>query len=221
MPNMPDMPAATAVSPTGPAATPAAGNCGRITNFAFAPATLTVPAGSTVTWTNHDEEPHTVVANDGSFHSPGMDTEATLHLHFTEGGDVRLHLLDPPVHARHRGGDDMTDDLDHKGMTRRQLMRHSAWFGAAVVLTVAGGEVISHVAGAARRRAQRSGRPALRPDQRQPHRVHRPANPNVAGAFTQAIDQDQQPRLRARTSSSTPATSPTWPPRSSSIRSSR
>ena len=34
-------------------------------------------------------------------------------------------------------------------MTRRQLMRHSAWFGAAVVLTVAGGEVISHVAGAA------------------------------------------------------------------------
>jgi 3',5'-cyclic-AMP phosphodiesterase len=32
-------------------------------------------------------------------------------------------------------------------MTRRQLMRHTAWFGAAVVLTVAGGEVISHVAG--------------------------------------------------------------------------
>ncbi len=39
----------------------------------------------------------------------------------------------------------MTDD-EH-GMTRRQLMRHTAWFGAAVVLTVAGGEVISHVAG--------------------------------------------------------------------------
>ena len=34
-------------------------------------------------------------------------------------------------------------------MTRRQLIRHSAWFGAAVVLTVAGGEVISHVAGSA------------------------------------------------------------------------
>ncbi|GAA1663973.1 metallophosphoesterase [Fodinicola feengrottensis] len=33
------------------------------------------------------------------------------------------------------------------GMTRRQLMRHSAWFGSAVVLVVAGGEVISHVAG--------------------------------------------------------------------------
>jgi 3',5'-cyclic AMP phosphodiesterase CpdA len=33
------------------------------------------------------------------------------------------------------------------GMSRRQLMRHGAWFGAAVVLTVSGGEVISHVAG--------------------------------------------------------------------------
>jgi 3',5'-cyclic AMP phosphodiesterase CpdA len=33
------------------------------------------------------------------------------------------------------------------GMTRRQLMRHSAWFGSAVVLTVAGGEVVSHVVG--------------------------------------------------------------------------
>ncbi|HEX6524601.1 MAG TPA: metallophosphoesterase [Streptosporangiaceae bacterium] len=32
------------------------------------------------------------------------------------------------------------------GMTRRQLIRHTAWFGAAVALTVAGGEVISHIA---------------------------------------------------------------------------
>ncbi|MEV6442905.1 metallophosphoesterase [Amycolatopsis sp. NPDC051716] len=41
----------------------------------------------------------------------------------------------------------MTED-DHgpEGMTRRQLLRHTAWFGAAVVLTVAGGEVISRIA---------------------------------------------------------------------------
>jgi len=31
-------------------------------------------------------------------------------------------------------------------MSRRQLMRHSAWFGAAVVVTFTGAEVISHVA---------------------------------------------------------------------------
>jgi len=35
---------------------------------------------------------------------------------------------------------------DPEGMTRRQLLRHTAWFGSAVVLTVAGGEVISQIA---------------------------------------------------------------------------
>ncbi|WP_371400537.1 metallophosphoesterase [Kribbella sp. NBC_00662] len=38
------------------------------------------------------------------------------------------------------------DDHSPEGMTRRQLMRHTAWFGAAVVLTVTGGEVISQIA---------------------------------------------------------------------------
>jgi 3',5'-cyclic AMP phosphodiesterase CpdA len=37
------------------------------------------------------------------------------------------------------------DDHSPEGMTRRQLLRHTAWFGAAVVLTVTGGEVISQV----------------------------------------------------------------------------
>ncbi|MFJ9779629.1 metallophosphoesterase family protein [Amycolatopsis sp. NPDC101161] len=39
------------------------------------------------------------------------------------------------------------EDGDPEGMTRRQLLRHTAWFGAAVVLTVSGGEVISRIAG--------------------------------------------------------------------------
>ena len=42
----------------------------------------------------------------------------------------------------------MTEPREH-GMTRRQLLRHTAWFGSAVVLTVVGGEVISHVGDAA------------------------------------------------------------------------
>ena len=50
----------------------------------------------------------------------------------------------------------MSAEHDPEGMTRRQLIRHSAWFGAAVVLTVAGGEVISHVAGAAAPRNRQS-----------------------------------------------------------------
>ena len=69
----------TAPAPTGP-------NAVSISNFAFAPATLTVPVGTTVTWINHDEEPHTVVAGDGSFHSPGLGTDATFSNTFATAG---------------------------------------------------------------------------------------------------------------------------------------
>jgi amicyanin len=64
----------------------AAGPAVNITNFAFVPATLTVPVGATVTWTNHDEEPHTIAAGDGSFHSPGMGTNATYSFSFANPG---------------------------------------------------------------------------------------------------------------------------------------
>jgi plastocyanin len=62
------------------------GNAVSVENFAFAPATLTVPVGSTVSWTNHDADPHTVAANDGSFHSPGMGTGATFSFTFPTAG---------------------------------------------------------------------------------------------------------------------------------------
>jgi plastocyanin len=73
------------MSVTAPAA-PVSGDQVNIDGFAFVPATLTVHAGSTVTWTNHDEEPHTVAANDGSFHSPGMGTGATFSHTFAAAG---------------------------------------------------------------------------------------------------------------------------------------
>ena len=75
-------------------------------------------------------------------------------------------------------------------MTRRQLIRHSAWFGAAVVLTVAGGEVISHVAGPAGA-AQPQARPTLRFAQISDSHIGftGTANANVAGTFTEAINQ--------------------------------
>jgi plastocyanin len=99
MPSMPDMPAGTAALPTGSAA-PVAGNAVSIDNFAFAPATLTVAAGSTVTWTNRDEEPHTVVANDGSFHSPGMGSQATYsHTFPTAGKFDYVCSIHPFMHA--------------------------------------------------------------------------------------------------------------------------
>jgi amicyanin len=81
MPGMP-MPQATTTAP----APPVAGTAVSITNFAFTPANLTVKVGETVTWTNKDEEPHNVVAGDSSFHSPGMDANATYSFTFTKAG---------------------------------------------------------------------------------------------------------------------------------------
>jgi 3',5'-cyclic AMP phosphodiesterase CpdA len=75
-------------------------------------------------------------------------------------------------------------------MSRRQLIRHSAWFGAAVGLAVVGGEVISHVAGTAEA-ARVQGRPTLRFAQVSDSHIgfSGKANPNVAGSFDQAIDR--------------------------------
>jgi plastocyanin len=101
MSGMPSMsaPAGTSAPATGTAA-PAAGNAVSIDNFAFVPATLTVPAGSTVTWTNHDEEPHTVAASDGSFHSPGMGAQGTYsHTFPTAGKFDYVCSIHPFMHA--------------------------------------------------------------------------------------------------------------------------
>ena len=57
-----------------------------IDNFNFSPMTLTVAAGTTVTWTNHDDIPHTVRAVDGSFHSKAMDTDDSYAFTFAKPG---------------------------------------------------------------------------------------------------------------------------------------
>jgi 3',5'-cyclic AMP phosphodiesterase CpdA len=83
----------------------------------------------------------------------------------------------------------MSTEHDPAGMSRRQLIRHSAWFGAAVVLTVAGGEVISHIAGSAG--AEQASRPTLRFAQISDSHIgfKGPANTNVTDTFTHAIGQ--------------------------------
>jgi plastocyanin len=45
----------------------------QIRNFAFVPAVVTVAPGTTVTWTNMDEDPHTVTATGKGFRSPALD----------------------------------------------------------------------------------------------------------------------------------------------------
>ncbi|RKP51258.1 hypothetical protein D7S89_07370 [Trinickia fusca] len=47
-----------------------------IRNFAFVPATITVPAGARIEWINRDEEPHLIVSTTGAFKaSQALDTD--------------------------------------------------------------------------------------------------------------------------------------------------
>jgi plastocyanin len=59
-----------------------------IDNFTFAPVELTVKVGTTVTWTNHDDIPHTVVSA-GKFRSKTMDTDDSFSFTFTAAGDYK------------------------------------------------------------------------------------------------------------------------------------
>ena len=58
----------------------------KIDNFSFGPGTLTVPVGTTVTWTNRDDIPHTVVSTEGSFKSKVLDTDEKFSFTFTKSG---------------------------------------------------------------------------------------------------------------------------------------
>ena len=58
----------------------------KIDNFVFGPQTLTVPVGTTVTWTNHDDIPHTVVSTEGVFKSKVRDTDEKFSYTFIKPG---------------------------------------------------------------------------------------------------------------------------------------
>jgi len=46
-----------------------------IDNFSFSPATLTVAKGTTVTWTNQDDIPHSIILGGVGVHSKALDTD--------------------------------------------------------------------------------------------------------------------------------------------------
>src|SRR5271163_4286689 len=58
----------------------------KIDNFSSGPATATVPVGTTITWTNHDDIPHTVVSTDGVFKSKVLDTDEKFTFTFDKPG---------------------------------------------------------------------------------------------------------------------------------------
>ncbi|SRR6266478_2234720 len=58
----------------------------KIDNFSFGPASLTIAAGTTVTWFNHDDIPHTVVSEDKLFKSKVLDTDEKFSFTFAKPG---------------------------------------------------------------------------------------------------------------------------------------
>jgi plastocyanin len=58
----------------------------KIDNFSFGSGTITVPVGTTVTWTNRDDIPHTVVSTEGVFKSKVLDTDEKFSYTFSKAG---------------------------------------------------------------------------------------------------------------------------------------
>lgn len=61
----------------------------KIDNFSFSPQALTVAVGTTVTWTNRDDIPHTVVSTDDpkAFKSKVLDTDEKFSFTFSKAGN--------------------------------------------------------------------------------------------------------------------------------------
>jgi plastocyanin len=71
-----------------------------IAEFRFAPTALEVPVGTSVTWINEDDEPHTVTSTAGAFGSKGLD-HAEHYVHqFTAPGTYRYFCA---LHPRMTG----------------------------------------------------------------------------------------------------------------------
>jgi len=76
---------------------PASGATVKIDNFSFGPATITIAAGSTVTWTNNDDVPHVVTSDDNKmFKSKALDTDDRFSFTFTKPGTYNYYCAIHP-----------------------------------------------------------------------------------------------------------------------------
>jgi plastocyanin len=71
-----------------------------VDNFSFKPATIAVPVGTTVTWTNRDDVPHNVVSTEKKFASPVLDTDEKFSRTFETAGTFKYYCS---IHPRMTG----------------------------------------------------------------------------------------------------------------------
>ena len=69
----------------------------RIKAHGFGVSEVTVPVGTTVTWINHDDDPHTVTSTTNIFRSPGLDTDETWAYTFTRPGTYEYYCTLHPL----------------------------------------------------------------------------------------------------------------------------
>ncbi len=83
----------------GQSATKASTSTNTITidNFSFNAQTLTVPAGTQVTWINRDDVPHKIVSTDKKISSPVLDTDGRFSYTFTAAGTYEYYCSIHPT----------------------------------------------------------------------------------------------------------------------------
>ena len=83
----------------GPAAAPAQTESAQveIQDQGFNARSVTVKAGTTVTWVNHDDDTHTVTSTVEAFRSPGLDPDETFSHTFTKPGTYEYYCTLHPL----------------------------------------------------------------------------------------------------------------------------
>jgi plastocyanin len=93
-----------------------------ISSMAFSPAQLDVESGTTIVWSNQDNLPHTVTADDGTFDSGALFSGETYSFTFQSPGRITYHCSIHPFMtasvAVSDGGGDATAPTDTSAATK-------------------------------------------------------------------------------------------------------
>ena len=82
-----------------------------IRDYSFHKPAIKIAAGTAVTWTNRDDDPHTVTADDKSFDSKGLGNGDAWSHTFTKPGTYRYHCA---VHPFMKGTIIVTETANHR-----------------------------------------------------------------------------------------------------------
>ena len=72
----------------------------KITDFSYVPEVIEVNVGATISWTNKDNMPHTITADDGSWDSGRVKKNETYSHTFDKAGTFEYHCA---YHASMKG----------------------------------------------------------------------------------------------------------------------